>query len=299
MANVVLHQAFENELIKGFDNLNEDFLGMVPDRSSLVGNNALNTTEIGADPAVLIDNTVYPLNAAQREDNGAIIPLRKMETEVTIITEDELYALPYDKKGSVIDQHKNALRRTALEIALHSFAPAGNTADTPILLTSGDIRDGRRMLTPRDLILFREKLDNMGVPQAGTVLVLCPEHVADMLLFNQAFEKQYHDIKAGKIMDMYGFSIYTNQYKVRYNKDTGVKAAFGSEILADHRNASVAFYAPNAIKARGSVEMFYAEARNNPRYKQNEVSFTMHFLSIPKKVVGFGALLSQDGEAGN
>ena len=291
MANIVLKSAFIAELIKGFDNLKEDFLGNVPDHTDKVGNNAIDMNEIGADPNVLIDNTVYPLSAAQREDEGRKVFLHKMETEVTIITDDELYALPYDKKGSVLDRHKVALRMAALKIALHSFAPAGDTTDTPVMQTTGATRSGRKMLTPSDIILFREKLDDLGVPQDGCNLVLCNEHVADLRMTDQVFEKQYHDIKSGRIGDLYGFTIFQNQYTVRFDASLA-KVAYGAAKLSTHRNASVAFYAPNAMKARGDAKMYYSEAATQPRMKQSEVSFTLHFLSVPKKVTGFGALVS-------
>ncbi|HSA43588.1 MAG TPA: hypothetical protein P5112_07885 [Bacteroidales bacterium] len=213
-----------------------------------------------------------------------------METEVTIITDDELYALPYDKKGSVLDRHKVALRMAALKLALHSFAPTEDTDETPVLQTSGDARDGRLMLIPKDLILLREKLDDLGVPQDGCTLVLSSEHVADLRLVDQTFEKQYHDIKSGKIGDMYGFSIYHNNYAVRYAD--GAKVAYDGAVEEGQMKSSIAFYAPNAMKARGTVQMYYSDALTQPRMKQSEVSFTMHFLSIPKKVTGFGAIIS-------
>jgi len=291
MANVVLRSAYIAELIKGFDNLNEDFLANVPDHSDKVGNNVIDMTEIGADPAVLIDNHVYPLAAAQREDEGKVVSLRKMETEVTIITDDELYALPYDKKGSVLDRHKVALRMEALKLALYSFCPAGHTSDTPVLETTGSVRNGRKMLTVDDVIKFRETLDGLGVPQDGCNMVLCNEHVADLRLIDQTFRDQYHEIKNGKIGDMYGFTIFHNHYAPTFDASLA-KVAYGAARLDAHKTASVAFYAPNAMKARGDAKMYYAEAATNPRYKQNEVSFTLYFLSTPKKVTGFGALVS-------
>lgn len=290
MANVVLRQAWIAELIKGFDNLNEDFLANVPDFSNLVGNNVINMNEIGVDPAVLIDNTVYPLAASQREDNGKIIPLRKMETEVTIITDDELYALPYDKKGSVLERHLVALRKEALKISLHSIAPTEDTDETPVIETSGTENPyGNKALTPTDLVSFRKKLDDLGVPD-GCNLVLCNEHIADLRSIDEVFRNRFTDISTGKPLPYMGFNVFHNMYTVPYL--TKKKVAYGAAHLNTHKNSSIAFYAPNAMKARGSVKMYYATAELNPRYKQSEVSFTMYFLAAVKKATGFGAIIS-------
>jgi hypothetical protein len=290
MANVVLRQAWIAELIKGFDNLNEDFLANVPDFSQLVGNNVINMNEIGADPAVLIDNHVYPLAATQREDEGRIIPLRKMETEVTIITDDELYALPYDKKGSVLDRHLIALRKEALKISLHSIAPAANTNDTPVIETTGTENvDGNKALTPKDLVTFRRKLDDLGVPD-GCSLVLCNEHIQDLRNVDEVFRNRFTDQVTGKALGYMGFNVFHNMYTVPYLAKE--KVAFGAARLDTHKSASIAFYAPNAMKARGSVKMYYSDAAINPRYKQSEVSFTMYFLAAVKKATGFGAIVS-------
>lgn len=291
MANVVLRMAWIAELIKRFDNLNEDFLQNVPDYTSFVGNNVINMNEIGADPAVLIDNTVYPLAASQREDEGRIASLRKMETEVTIITDDELYALPYDKKGSVLDRHLIALRKEALKITLHSIAPAGLTADTPVLETSGNANlHGDKALTPKDLVSFREKLNDLGVPNDGCNLVLCNEHMSDLQSIDDVFRNRYVDIMTGKPIPYCGFNIFHNLYTVRYQDKA--KVAYNAASIDAMKNASVAFYAPNAMKARGTVKMYYAAAELNPRYKQNEVSFTMRFLATMKKQTGCGAIVS-------
>ena len=144
------------------------------------------------------------------------------------------------------------------------------------------------MLIPADLILLREKLDDLGVSEGN--LVLCNEHVADLRLIDDIFRNRYAELKTGKIQDYAGFNIFQNRYAVRYLE--GEKVAYGSARLNTHKNASVCFYAPNAMKGRGSAKMYYATAELNPRYKQNEVSFTMYFLAAPKKVTGFGAIVS-------
>ena len=78
-----------------------------------------------------------------------------------------------------------------------------------MLLTTGTTdEDGRKKLTRLDVIALRRKLDKLKVPKKGRRLVLCSDHVADLLEADQKFQNQYHDYSTGVIMKMYGFEIY-------------------------------------------------------------------------------------------
>lgn len=285
---VVLVSAWENELIKSIKTIKDDFLARIPDKSNLVGNNVINLTKIGVKPNVLIDNNTYPIEGGQREDSPVVIQLRKLTTEYTIITADELYALPYDKKGSVIEQHKLALVEEFRKIALHSFSPTTNSSTTPVLETTGDDDGtGRKRLKKEDLIKFRRKLNDIGVGACD--LVLCNEHVEDILLWSEAFVNQYQAIASGMVVPMFGFYISQNQgYAPSYN--TGTKKAFGAAVEATDVHASVAYPAERMFKAYGQVEMFYSTPE--PKYQQHELNFNAYFAAAPKDSTGTGALIS-------
>lgn len=56
---------------------------------------------------------------------------------------------------------------------------------------------------------MKRALDNLRVPSDGRRLVLCPDHVNDLLLTSQAFREQYNiDRNSGKVGNLYGFEIY-------------------------------------------------------------------------------------------
>lgn len=285
---VVLKSAYEQQLLKGLKDIKDDFLARIRDRSDLVGYDVLDLTKAGAEPNVLIDNTVYPIPAAQRTDEGVKLQLRKLTTEVSVVTRDEIYALPYDKQNDIIKDHKNALQKSFRSLAMYSFCPAGDTSTTPVLVTTGeDDGTGRKRLTHPDLVKFRRKLDDLGVGECD--LVLSNEHVEDIRLWSQTFEKQYTVLATGMILPLYGFYISINQgYAPRFN--TGIKVAYGSASDPADVKASVAFPAERMVKGYGSVEMFYAEAE--PRNQQTEVNFNAHFIAVPKDTEGTGAIIS-------
>ena len=48
----------------------------------------------------------------------------------------------------------------------------------------------------------------MEVPTEGRRLVLCTDHVNDLLLVDQKFKDQYYNYTSGKIANLYGFEVY-------------------------------------------------------------------------------------------
>src|SRR5690242_4010622 len=152
-------ELWTGELLNKF-RFDKKWLSLIPRRDDLVKSNTIHMVDIGVDPAVLINNTTYPIASAQRTDADIALTLDKFDTENTDITRDELYNLPYDKEGSVLSQHRLALEDKTAQKSAHSLAPAtgkadGTTPDTPFIVTTG-AADGRanarKMLTPADII---------------------------------------------------------------------------------------------------------------------------------------------------
>jgi len=287
-ATVVFKSVYEDELLKGLKTIKNNFLSRIPDKSYLLEGNTINYNKIGAKPNVLIDNNTYPIAAAQRIDEGKVVNLRKLTTEATIITRDEIHNLPYDKNNSVIIQHKEALLEEYYKLALYSFAPTSNASKMPVLVTTGeDDGTGRKRLTKEDLIKFRKLLTSLGVGECD--LVLCADHVEDIMLWSQAFENQYHNIASGIIVPLYGFNIWQGQgYAPRY--DSGTKVAYGAAPSGTEVKASVAYVPNRMFRAYGDVEMFFTPA--TARTHQDEVNFDAYFIAAPKDDEGRGAIIS-------
>lgn len=288
MSAVVLKRAYEAELLRSLKEIKDGFLARIPDRSELVGNDVLDITKAGVKPNVIIDNSSYPISASQRTDEGIVLALRKLTTEVTVVTEDELYALPYDKKNSVIEDHKTALNESYRKLALHSYCPSADSVTTPVLLTTGgDDGTGRKRLTKTDLVSFRTKLNNAGIGECD--LVLCNEHVEDILNWSEVFSAQYQVIATGLVMPMFGFNISQNiGYAPVFN--TLTKKAYGAVGAVGDVSASVAFIPTRMLKAYGSLKMYSKEPE--PRYQQSEVNFNSYFIAVPKDSEGTGAIIS-------
>ena len=178
----------------------------------------------------------------------------------------------------------------------HALAPYSHTAKTPVIQTSGetDTATGRKKITPKDIIALKRAVDNMEVPEDGRVLVLCPDHVNDLLELDQSFRDKYYNYTTGKLMNMYGFEVYTFVNTPYFNKN-GVKLAYNAVPTATDHKGSFAFYRPRMFRAQGSTKMYYSEAATNPQTQENLVNFRNYDIVLPKKMEAIGAIYSWDG----
>ncbi len=294
----VLSEIWTGELLKRF-RFDGTWLGRISSRGDLVKNNTVHIVDIGADPDVLINNTTYPIPSTFRDDTDVPIGLDKFDSSNTNISDDELYALPYDKKGSVIDQHNETLAEKVLIKSAHSIAPQANTAGTPIIETSGASNAetvARKRLLPADIIRMQKLFTKMKIPLADRIVVLCPEHVEDLLLVDEKFANQYKNIKTGEILPMFGFDIYTFGGNPKYSV---VNAAYQKKAFAaadddvnDHV-ASFFFYAGRARQFPGpAAKMFSRKAEDDPENRMSTIGFRLWHICIGLKLEGFGAIVS-------
>lgn len=261
--------------------------------SQYAKNDVMHMSEIGLDPEVLVNNTTYPLEIQELQDNDKSFSLDKFQTKPTPVTDDELYALSYDKMSSVIERHRDALDIKIYTKAIHSLAPAANTANTPVLLTTGDNDSGntRRKITRQDIIRLKKSFDVQKVPVTGRVLVLCSDHVNDLLESDQKFADQYYNYTTGKISNLYGFEVYEYNECPYYNTSDLTKISFGGSTTG-YMQASVAFYAPRMMKADGSTKTYMSQASADPLYQRNLVAFRTYNICLPLKNECIGAIVS-------
>ena len=211
--------------------------------------------------------------------------LDKFQTKVTPITDDELYAASYDKMARVKESHSNAINDSKFTKAAHALCAQEDTAKTPVLKTTGerDATTGRLRLTMADLVALKAAMDKLHVPAENRRLVLCSDHVNDLLLVSQTFREQYNiDRATGKVGKLYGFDVYEYANTPLYTQ-AGKKKALGVAAAAGEFNCSFAFYTPRVFKATGSTKMYYSEAATDPEYQRNKINFRHYFLCMPKK----------------
>ena len=282
----VYTEIWTGELVKALrGGLEGSWLDGMPDQSSIVNNDVIHLVDVGVDPGVLVNNTTYPIPLQALDDKDIAVKLDKFQTKVTPITDDELYAVSYDKMARVKESHGNAISDSKFAKAAHALCAQKNSAKTPVLRTTGerDAETGRQRLTAQDLVEMKRALDKLKVPSDNRRLVLCPDHVNDLLLASQNFREQYNiDRNTGKVGKLYGFDIYEYANTPLYTQ-AGVKKALGANAEKGEFQCSFAFYPPRVFKATGSTKMYYSEASTDPEYQRNKISFRHYFICMPKK----------------
>ena len=291
----VYTEIWTGELVKYLRRgLEATWLDGIPDSSSIVNNDVIHLVEVGVDPDVLINNTTYPIPLQALDDADIAVQLDKFQTKVTPVTDDELYAISYDKMSRVKESHGNAINVSKFQKAAHALCAQQNGSTTPVLVTTGarDADTGRIKLCMQDVINLKRALDKLKVPADGRRLVLCTDHVNDLLETDQRFKEQYNiDRGNGTVGRQYGFDIYEFANNPLYTT-AGVKKAVGASADTGEFQCSFAFYVPRVFKATGSTKMYYSEAANDPEYQRNKINFRHYFVCMPKKADAGGVIMS-------
>ena len=290
----VFVEIWTGELVKALNaRIRGTFLEGVPDYSQYSKADTIHLVDVGVEPEVLVNNTTYPIDVQELKDGDIAISLDKFQSRPTPVTDDELHAASYDKIASVKDRHADAIAAKKFTKAIHALAPSSDSAKTPVIMTSGpeDTATSRKKLTRADIIALKRKFDKLEVPLEGRRLVLCSDHVNDLLEEDQKFRDQYYNFQNGTIARMYGFQVFEYAGCPVFTS-AGAKKAFGAQVSAGEFQASVAFYEKNIFKASGTTKMYFSEARTDPENQRNLVNYRHYFLALPKKTEAIGAIVS-------
>ncbi len=286
-------ELWTGETIKAFRNSAESLGWLQKIRAydaQVADNNTINFVDLGGDPTVLVNNTSYPLGIEDLADANKPIGLDKYQTKATRVSEDEARGLGYDKKSTVIERHREIIDQTKFARALHALAPSEDSAKTPVLVTTGATDGARKRLKVADVIALKAKFDALRVPVEGRILVLCPDHVNDLLLEDTSFAQRYNNTESGKIANMYGFEIYEYVDAPAFTVATKTKLAYGAEMGDTDRAASVAFYAPRMMKATGETKAYIDEPdTQNQEWRYN---VRHYFVCLPLKNEAVAAIVS-------
>lgn len=247
------------------------------------------------EPAVLINNTTYPIAAVEYSDTNATLTLNKFQTEVTTLSDDQVMGASYNKIDSATRSHTLAITKKKYGMAIHALAPAANTAATPVIETTGTASAGvRKPLVYADLVALKDKLDAAGVDIEGRRLVLCNAHWNDLLLDRNNFGNQLVDYNEGKPAPMVaGFKLFQYINNPLYTT-AGAKKAFGASASAGEYQASVCYHESNVGKKTGNTKQYFLPSVQNPRNQSNELNYRHYYIVMPFQNKAIGAIMSKN-----
>ncbi|MDT8346662.1 MAG: hypothetical protein RQ756_02575 [Flavobacteriaceae bacterium] len=296
----VYREIWTGQLVESFQpEIEASFLAEIPSfdqfvQSSAGGENqVIHLVDIGADPNVLINNTTYPIGYEELADGDIAFQLDKYQTVATKVTDDELYAITYDKVATANRKHRNAILAKKFGKAIHALAPAADTADTPIVPTSGPGQAGKKLARVDDIIDLAGRLNDAGVPDDGQrVLVLNTKHNTGIIKEVKDFYKDYLNIGTGQLRPLFhGFRVYLYHNMPFYLASNNTKVSFGAEFdPLLHNAASVAYYAPDMFRAEGDTRMYFDEP--DTQNQASAVNYRHYFLVAPKKARAIGAIVT-------
>jgi hypothetical protein len=229
-----------------------------------------------------------------RDDEQVVVSLNKYSTENRHVTQDELYAVAYDKEGDINMELKDELEIKVTEHALYSISPVSNSISTPVLETTGPLDGTRRRLVKADVIRLKAALDKASVPKTGRIWVMSSTHANDLLIEDSVFEKGYQNRVDGAIaMSYYGFKIYEEVYTPTYHATTKAKLAFDS--VTAGRTSSIIFHKLSCVKAKGTVDRFARDRKADPENRKSVVGYDLYFGCFAIQDQGLSAII--DGVA--
>jgi len=282
-------QIWINQLMNNFYP-DTSFLNFARDFSAFVDNDKLNMTEVGVDPDVLVNNTTYPINVKQRDDNAISIELDLYETENTLIREPDAVEVAYNKLESVIYGHRQSLQTRAGMKAAHAFAPTQDSAFTPIVKTTGGISDGYKRMLPQDILKLKRRFDELDINPEKRVLVLHPRHLEDLIMFDLMAFKDLTEWRDGNPSKFAGFNVLQFSKNPTFDLTTGVKNSFGAVATDDDTFCSFAFSSDEVMKADGVAKMYIKE--HDPQERATIIGFDKRFIALPIRNKGVGAIIT-------
>lgn len=282
-------QIWINQIKEGFYP-DRSFLTKVIDLTGNVDNDIIHFPSAGIDPRVLINNSTYPIAIVGRTDADNELPLDKFETENTLVRRPDAIEYSYDKLESVIRQHRQTLQASTARKAAHAFAPSEDTANTPLVMTTGATVGGRKRMSFDDILTLKERFDAALIPLEERYIILHPSHVSDLLREDINLFKELTNIKNGEPTRFAGFGCFQFPYMPTYQTVEGTlqKVAFAEE--QTEQFASVAFHKQEVMKADGEIYMY---ARyDDPEERGTIVGFDKRFIALPIRNKGIGAIVS-------
>lgn len=252
------------------------------DLSEWVDNNTINLVEAGVEPAVFEDyfnGNENPLPLANINDIPHEVVLKTYSTEQTRHRRLQDVELSYDKKGSIIKRHKQALEKNMGVRAAFAWTPAANNAFNKLLL-----------LQPTDSVIDAlvdiESFFGANDYTEGLHVCFSADHFAriqkeDLKLYKQVLNENI----------MFGFKVH------RYSKNpaftaAGVKKPMGAALDPTDKRATFFWSESETFRCFGDVDM-YANLRDSA-YQADTISFAQRALIGAKRANNpkyFGAIV--------
>lgn len=296
-----LTQYVAPQLLAEFKNYRDDFVGVLPGvpKQALTAD-GVRFNKLINNVGFLVNNT-SDLVAKKMAGKKVFVEFEKYDTEPTAVDDAEIRSLAYDKRSMVRTKHTESFKMGIRDHIMHKLCPAdARSADMPVVRTTGaDDGNGRLRLIFADLVRYLETVKRLNLPLMDQLyMILCPEHASDLILDRDsaayfANKDIFFDMKTGAVKSIMGFKFFENNSCPAFNQ-SGEKLAKGAALTSTDRNASLFFYAPNAIYHLDSTKILYKPETIDTKSADPTSEFRTQTYGLVDRVVdyGFGAIVS-------
>lgn len=294
-----LKQYVDPMLLSEFKNYKDDFIGtLMKAPKGAIDTDGIKFNKLINAVGLHVNKTTAFTPVAIDAQKG-LVPWDKLDTDVTVVTDAELRAMPFDKDSEIKKMHTDSFKIGVRNYAMYKLAATQNSATTPVVRTTGATVGTRKRLTIADLINYIIELKKLNLLDTnGWYMILCPEHEADLLLDrNDQTNVNRGDLiinpTTGKIERLYELQFFTNNFNVTYSTG-GVLKAQGAVAAGTDRNASIFYYAPNTVYHIENVMSLYTPMQQATRTVDPQSDYRLHCYGLcdKKQDYGFGAIIS-------
>jgi hypothetical protein len=257
----------EYEKIDTWLNETEDLSAFVADGQTL------QFPESGADPEVY-KNRVTDIDSVEPEETVYKVDLDIYDSQNYKIRNVYLHALPFEKIQHYTRKSANAIVKKEIADAAYAFAPTSAGRKKIILPTTGNVRDGVKMMRLDDIVTLARACDANEFPEEGRNVVLTSDMWWDLVNNNEILKGQLERTNMNgniepKIVEYYGFKIHKSlgsKLGVAWDVDGETKAPQGSafDVAGGVVPAALLFLSGQVFRASGSFEMFYRDKSIDP-----------------------------------
>lgn len=254
------------------------FLNFADDDGAYVLNGSVvHIPQAGAKPTVVKNRTVFPGVAVRRTDTDVTYPLDVFSTDPTHIPKADTMEISYDKQESVLGEHRLTIGESIADEILYKWV--NGLAATHILRTTGTATanslapgatGNRKALLKADLKRAQTLMNKNKVLKTDRFALLPTDLFSELmddsdLMKRDGAQGGELDMKDGKIMRLYGFTIMERSETTIFDNagTPAAKAPGAATAISD--NQAVICWQKNAVtKTLGAVDFF--EDTNNPLY---------------------------------
>lgn len=296
-----LTQYVAPQLLAEFKNFRDDFVGVLPGvPKQAITADGIRFNKLINNVGFLVNNT-SELTAKKMSGKKVFVEFEKYDTEPTAVDDAEIRSLAYDKRSAIRVKHTESFKMGIRDHIMHKLCPAdAASVDMPVMRTTGvDDGTGRLRLTFADLVKYLEIVKKLNLPQMDQLyMILCPEHASDLILDRDsaayfANKDIFFDVKTGAVKSVMGFKFFENNSCPAFNA-SGEKLAKGAALTSTDRNASLFFYAPNAMYHLDSTKILYKPETIDTKSADPTSEFRTQTCGLVDRIVdyGFGAIVS-------